>query len=90
MRDLLSLNPLAVSAREKMELDHDVDSLEWNQGPVIDVNAKDAEDSTPLCLALKSKTFECAKYLLKYFADKIDITVKSKKHGNIVNLAIKT
>jgi hypothetical protein len=40
-------------------------------------------------MSLKNKPFEIAKYLLKFHADSINVQMKSKKHGNAINLAIK-
>ena len=40
-------------------------------------------------MSLKNKPFEIAKYLLKFHSDTINIQIKSKKHGNAINLAIK-
>lgn len=73
-----------------MEQEGDFEALEGNVGPVIDINQRDEDDSTPLCLALKNKSSECAKYLLKSHSDKLDVQIKSKRHGNQINLAIKS
>ena len=73
-----------------MELSGDFEALEGNVGPVIDINQRDEDDSTALCLALKNKSTECAKYLLKSHSDKLDVSIKSKRHGNQINLAIKS
>ena len=40
-------------------------------------------------MALKNRHNEIAKYLLKFHPDTLNIQIKSKKHGNAINLAIK-
>lgn len=90
VRDLLNLNAVAARAREEMELSMDTEALEWNTGSVIDINARDEENSTPLCLALKSKNTDCARFLLKSHLEKLQLNVRSKRYGNMVNLAVKT
>ena len=56
LRDLLNLNTL----QEQYEVPS-----------IIDINAKDDENSTPICLALKSKNIDCARFLLKTHLDKL-------------------
>lgn len=57
--------------------------------PIININELDHEDATPLVMALKNRHNEIAKYLLKFHAETLNIQVKSKKHGNAINLAIR-
>lgn len=56
---------------------------------IININELDAEDATPLVMALKNRHNEIAKYLLKFHTEALNIQVKSKKHGNAINLAIR-
>ena len=57
--------------------------------PIIDINEQDHDEATPLVMALKNRHNEIAKYLLKFHPDAVNIQIKSKKHGNAINLAIK-
>ena len=57
--------------------------------PIIDINEQDHDEATPLVMALKNRCNEIAKYLLKFHPDSLNIQIKSKKHGNAINLAIK-
>ena len=53
------------------------------------MNELDHDDATPLVMALKNRHNEIAKYLLKFHSESLNIQLKSKKHGNAINLAIK-
>ena len=57
--------------------------------PIIDINEVNHDQATPLIMSLKNKHNDIAKYLLKFHADSINIQIKSKKHGNAINSAIK-
>ena len=57
--------------------------------PIIDINEQDHDEATPLVMALKNRHNEIAKYLLKFHSESVNIQIKSKKHGNAINLAIK-
>ena len=57
---------------------------------IINLNKVDDENSTPIVIALKNKYTDIAKFLLRYHSERLDITIKSKKLGNALNLAIKS
>jgi len=53
------------------------------------LNSVDAENSTALVIALKSKFIEISSFYLQTYGDKLDILIRSRKLGNAINLAIK-